>query len=226
MEHAGVLSLRQGRWNACAPGKGARFNANTATEMGNDPDGQLYDLATDPGERFNIAGSQPDRVAAIEALFKAIRARGTFGADRGPDRGAISSGRAGPVSARGSATPAHGSSSEASTDCDPVQRRDSAARETSQLPGRRGRRGPRPASTGSRHAASSPPRARPAARQPQHQGLDGGVGVARHPRRGPGRPGDEALGPVRVLGAGLVRLGPDACGRCVRTTAVSTLFLF
>ncbi len=44
VEQAGVLSLRQGTWKYVPPGPGARIQRNTNTELGNDPEPQLYDL--------------------------------------------------------------------------------------------------------------------------------------------------------------------------------------
>jgi arylsulfatase A-like enzyme len=73
VEQAGVLSLRQGRWKYIEPGKGPRIQANTNTELGNDPEPQLYDLGADPGEKNNVASSHPDKVREMRALLDAIR---------------------------------------------------------------------------------------------------------------------------------------------------------
>jgi arylsulfatase A-like enzyme len=61
VEHAGALALREGAWKLIAPGQGAKFNRNTSTELGNDPQPQLYHLGDDPGETRNLAGEWPDR---------------------------------------------------------------------------------------------------------------------------------------------------------------------
>jgi len=37
---------------------------------------QLYDLATDLGERRNLAGEQPERVAAMTAAYEALVSAG------------------------------------------------------------------------------------------------------------------------------------------------------
>jgi len=74
VEHAGSLSLIIGRWKYVAPGKGPRINADTKTELGNDSEPQLYDLDRDPGERFNLAGRQPERVRAMAQRLEQIRA--------------------------------------------------------------------------------------------------------------------------------------------------------
>ena len=76
VEQAGALSLRQGNWKYIAPGKGARVNQNTNTELGNEPEPQLYDLAADPGERTNLAASRPEKVRELAALLERIRNAG------------------------------------------------------------------------------------------------------------------------------------------------------
>jgi arylsulfatase A-like enzyme len=76
VEHAGALSLRQGSWKYIEPGKGAKVLANTNTETGNDPGGQLYNLADDPGETKNLAPDQPNRVKEMSALLQKLRAQG------------------------------------------------------------------------------------------------------------------------------------------------------
>ena len=35
---------------------------------------ELYDLADDPGERFNLAGKNPEKVAELEALLDRLSA--------------------------------------------------------------------------------------------------------------------------------------------------------
>jgi arylsulfatase A-like enzyme len=44
IQQAGRLSIRMGDWKFIPGGKGPRINQNTGTELGNEPDGQLYDL--------------------------------------------------------------------------------------------------------------------------------------------------------------------------------------
>jgi arylsulfatase A-like enzyme len=74
VEHAGSLALIIGRWKYVAPSKGPKINSNTNTELGNDPEPQLYDLDRDPGERVNLAGRQPERVRAMAQRLELIRA--------------------------------------------------------------------------------------------------------------------------------------------------------
>jgi arylsulfatase A-like enzyme len=76
VEHAGVLSLIQGDWKYIEPGKGPRRNVNTNTEMGNDPQPQLYNLKDDFGEKNNVAAQYPPRVKEMAALLQKIRQQG------------------------------------------------------------------------------------------------------------------------------------------------------
>lgn len=76
VEHARVLSLRQGSWKLISPSKGPARAAYTNTELGNAPDAQLYNLADDPGETKDLAATHPDRVAAMKAELDRIRSAG------------------------------------------------------------------------------------------------------------------------------------------------------
>jgi arylsulfatase A-like enzyme len=76
VQQATVLSLRQGAWKYVEPGKGQKVSANTNTELGNDPGGQLYDLSRDLGEQENLAGRQPDRAKEMAARLAQIRQAG------------------------------------------------------------------------------------------------------------------------------------------------------
>jgi arylsulfatase A-like enzyme len=75
VEHAGVLALIAGDWKYIEPGKGPRRNANTNTELGNDPQPQLYNLKNDLGEKNNVATQYPQRVKEMAALLRKIRQR-------------------------------------------------------------------------------------------------------------------------------------------------------
>lgn len=71
-----TLSLVQGNWKYIEPGKGPKMNKNTQTELGNDPEPQLYNLKADLGERNNVAKANPAVVRQMEAALKAIRDNG------------------------------------------------------------------------------------------------------------------------------------------------------
>lgn len=72
IEHAGALSVRRGQWKFIPPSKGRKVNPHTHTEMGNDPEPQLYDLKSDPGETHNVAKDHPD---IVEQLRKVLEER-------------------------------------------------------------------------------------------------------------------------------------------------------
>jgi hypothetical protein len=52
------------------------MNRDTNTELGNDPAPQLYDLATDPGERTNLAEKFPAKVNEMQRLLDGLRTAG------------------------------------------------------------------------------------------------------------------------------------------------------
>ncbi len=76
VEQAGTLSLIQGPWKYIEPSSGARFNKYTNTELGNDPQPQLYNLAADIGEKQNLADQYPEKVKQLAALLAKLREQG------------------------------------------------------------------------------------------------------------------------------------------------------
>ena len=48
----------------------------TDTELGNNPQPQLYDLATDIGERRNVAALYPAQVDQLATLLRRVRDQG------------------------------------------------------------------------------------------------------------------------------------------------------
>jgi len=76
IEHAGVLSLRQGSWKYIEPGKGPRRFAQTNTESGQAPDGQLFNLDDDLGETKDLAAEHPEKLKEFAELVKQLRAQG------------------------------------------------------------------------------------------------------------------------------------------------------
>lgn len=73
VEQATGLALRDGAWKYIAPNNGAKFNKSTNTEMGNDPQPQLYNLSTDLGETRNLASAEPARVTQMSAALEKLR---------------------------------------------------------------------------------------------------------------------------------------------------------
>ncbi len=68
-----TLSLIVGNWKYISPSKGPKINKDTNTELGNHPEPQLYDLATDPGETKNLATQFPERVNEMKAKLEEIK---------------------------------------------------------------------------------------------------------------------------------------------------------
>jgi arylsulfatase A-like enzyme len=75
VEQAGVLALREGPWKFILPGKGPRRTKETNTETGQDPGGQLYHLADDPGETNNLATSQASQVRDMNSRLSELRTK-------------------------------------------------------------------------------------------------------------------------------------------------------
>jgi arylsulfatase A-like enzyme len=76
VEHADVLALIDGDWKLIEGSSKPAINKNTHTELGNKPDPQLYNLASDPGEQQNVAAKFPERVQSMLAQLNDLRARG------------------------------------------------------------------------------------------------------------------------------------------------------
>jgi hypothetical protein len=52
------------------------MSVQTNTELGNDPQPQLYDLSVDLGEQRNVAGEHPEVVKELTARLDRIRQEG------------------------------------------------------------------------------------------------------------------------------------------------------
>jgi arylsulfatase A-like enzyme len=76
VEHSGVLALRQGTLKFIEPvkGKGSAVSRDTKVETGNLPQGQLYRLGEDLGERDNQIVGDPSKAAELAARLEQIRA--------------------------------------------------------------------------------------------------------------------------------------------------------
>lgn len=62
------LSITDGRWKYIPAANGPAMNKQTNTELGNNPkEDQLYDLASDPGERNNIAKENTELVKDLRS---------------------------------------------------------------------------------------------------------------------------------------------------------------
>jgi arylsulfatase A-like enzyme len=76
VEHSGGLAMREGNWKFIPKRPGVKRFQFTDTESGNDPDFQLYNLATDLGETRNVAKDHPEVVERSRALLEAEKAKG------------------------------------------------------------------------------------------------------------------------------------------------------
>jgi arylsulfatase A-like enzyme len=73
VEHAGGLAIRRGKWKYIPGSDGPKKSGPTNTELGNDPEPQLYDLYADPGEAKNVAKHHPDVVRELRQELTAAR---------------------------------------------------------------------------------------------------------------------------------------------------------
>lgn len=73
IEHAGTFSIIKGDWKYIEPSKGAKMSVQTNTELGNDPQPQLYNLAKDIGEKNNVAAVNLEKVKELEGLLKEVK---------------------------------------------------------------------------------------------------------------------------------------------------------
>ncbi len=73
-EAEGRLAIREGDYAMIPPYVGPERN-KTENELGNLPDYGLYDLTQDPGQQFNIAEEEPERLEAMKRKFTEITGR-------------------------------------------------------------------------------------------------------------------------------------------------------
>jgi arylsulfatase A-like enzyme len=68
-----TMALIKGDWKYIVPSDRPKMNMNTNTEMGTDPEPQLYNLKEDLGETKNLARENPEKVKELETLFQKIK---------------------------------------------------------------------------------------------------------------------------------------------------------
>lgn len=73
VEQSRALSLRQGAYKYIEPNPGQAVTPFTNTETGANPAAQLYNLASDPGEKQNLATQDATRAAAMSKLLNAVK---------------------------------------------------------------------------------------------------------------------------------------------------------
>ena len=76
IEHAGVLSLRQGPWKYIEAGKVPKKFVRANTESGQASAGQLFNLADDLGETKDLAAEQRDKVRELAEQLAKLRSQG------------------------------------------------------------------------------------------------------------------------------------------------------
>lgn len=84
--HAGNVAIRSGDWKFIPPNRGQRRNANTNSDLGNDPAGQLYNLAEDGGEKNNLAAEHPEKVAELTTRLVQLKADAASRPQPGPPK--------------------------------------------------------------------------------------------------------------------------------------------
>jgi arylsulfatase A len=74
----GSFAIRDGQWKlALCPGSGGwSFPKPGTDDTTGQPDFQLFNLESDPGEKDNLAAAHPDRVAKMKAALEEAIARG------------------------------------------------------------------------------------------------------------------------------------------------------
>jgi arylsulfatase A-like enzyme len=71
--HGASFAVIQENWKYIAPSKGPALYQLTNIESGHADYSQLYNLLTDPGEKKNMADSNPEKLKELEQLLKNIR---------------------------------------------------------------------------------------------------------------------------------------------------------
>ena len=75
IESAYSLSVSDGEWKYIEPSNAPTFNKLTNTELGNSPEVQLYHLATDIGEKQNVAAQHPEKVEYFKKLLQVEKSK-------------------------------------------------------------------------------------------------------------------------------------------------------
>ena len=73
VKNAGTLSIIKGDWKYIEPGNGVAYQTLTDTETGNSTAAQLYNLASDIGEKKNVANEHPAILNELAGLLQKIR---------------------------------------------------------------------------------------------------------------------------------------------------------
>ena len=82
IEATSRTALREGDWIMIPPYPGRAVNTQVNIELGNDTAYQLYNLKDDLGQQTNLAEINPEKLAAMVAVFEGIRGVQADGTER------------------------------------------------------------------------------------------------------------------------------------------------
>ncbi|MDO5607113.1 MAG: arylsulfatase [Capnocytophaga sp.] len=68
---AGSLSIHDGTWKYIVPNQRNSYNPLTNTQLGNSPADQLYNIANDKAEQYNVAEQYPEEVSRLKNWLNA-----------------------------------------------------------------------------------------------------------------------------------------------------------
>ena len=68
-----TLSIIKGNWKYIEPSDKPAIEHWTRMELGNNPEPQLYDIASDPSEKTNVANEHPEMVKELATLLQEVR---------------------------------------------------------------------------------------------------------------------------------------------------------
>lgn len=71
-----IISVLKGHWRFIPASNGPLLNRETNTELGSAKEDQLYNIATDKGERTNVASANGQIIAQIRAIMESEFAKG------------------------------------------------------------------------------------------------------------------------------------------------------
>jgi hypothetical protein len=77
LEATTKTALRSGDYIMIPPYQGPAVHQSVNIELGNDPQYQLYNLKADPGQKNNIASTEPEMLEKLKKRFEELRGIGT-----------------------------------------------------------------------------------------------------------------------------------------------------
>jgi hypothetical protein len=73
---ASSLTVLTNEWKYIEPNKGNAYSLHTNTELGNNPEDQLYNITIDRGEYDNVAVENPLMVKFMKQILEEEKAKG------------------------------------------------------------------------------------------------------------------------------------------------------